>query len=214
MTRKITLCVAMLTMTSAVFAGDIVLDMRVDGFNNLFLTPGNSYDAVISLAAPSGSISSVRLMQLDDRFTFGATLNGYTWNIGDGTINDSLYFKEIYSDIPTVVRANYVGFNPIPGFILDLTTTPIEIGRYNFTFNGPTGAINVVGAPNDDAHRDEGLYFQTGFSSGVETYFIGKGNILPGGQSDAPGNLPLAVPEPTSLGLLALGVIAALRRRK
>lgn len=204
----------MLAMTSAAFAGDIVLDMRVDGFNNLALTPGNSYDAVMSLAAPQGtSIPSVRLMQLDDRFTSGATLNGYSWNIGAGSINDSLYFKEIYSDIPTVVRANYTGFSPVPGFILDLTDTPVEIGRYNFTFNGPTGAINVVGAPNDDAHRDEGLYFETGFNSTVETYFIAKGNIVPGGQSDAPGNLPLAVPEPTSLGLLALGVVAALRRR-
>ncbi|GMU36485.1 MAG: PEP-CTERM sorting domain-containing protein [Phycisphaerae bacterium] len=210
MIRKAIFGLAMLAMSSAVYAGDIILDMRVDGFDNNALFAGQNYDAVISLAAPQGtSISSVRLMQMDQEFSSGISNIGYAWNITG--IDDSLYFKEIYSDIPTVVRANYIGFDPIPGFILDLTDTPTEIGRYSFTFNSP-GELNLVGQPNDDGNRDHGLYFQTGFNNDLETYFIGKGNILPGGQSTSGGVLPLT-PEPASLALLGLGAFALLRRR-
>ncbi|MCC7292586.1 MAG: PEP-CTERM sorting domain-containing protein [Phycisphaerales bacterium] len=213
MFKKTILGLTMLAMSSAVYAGDIILDMHVIGTPNNALTSGQSYDAFIGLAAPQGTtIPSVRLMQMDDRFTSNIGLNSFTWNIGGGTIDDSLYFKEIYSDIPTVVRANYVGFDPIPGFILDLTDTPVAIGRYNFTFNGVAGALNVVGAPNDDGHRDEGLYFQTGFNNDLVTYNMLQGNILPGGESDTSGNLPLT-PEPASLSLLGLGALALLRRR-
>ncbi len=212
MFKKTILGLTMLAMSSAVY-GEVILDMHVIGTPNNALTSGASYDAFIGLAAPQGTtIPNVRLMQMDDRFTSNIGLNSFTWNIGGGSINDALYFKEIYTDIPTVVRANYVGFDPVPGFILDLTDTPVEIGRYNFTFNGVPGALNVVGPPNDDGHRDEGLYFQTGFNSDLVTYNMLQGNILPGGESDTSGNLPLT-PEPASLSLLGLGALALLRRR-
>jgi hypothetical protein len=211
MIKKAIFALAMLLTASAASA-DIVLDMTLaGGVDNTNLVSGQSYEAIMSLAAPSGTIESVRLMQFDHRETTGSSVDSFTWNIGGGTIDDSLYFKEVWTDIPTVARANYTGFDPIPGFILDLTTDPIEVGRYGITFQTP-GALDVTGPLNDDANRDEGLYFQTGFDSEVETYFIAKGNIIPGGQSSAPGVLPL-VPEPTSLGLLGLGALALLRRR-
>jgi len=212
MFKKSILGLALTLMTSAAFAGDIVLDMTLaGGQDNTTLVSGNAYNAVIGLAAPTGTtIPSVRLMQMDDRNTSGSTLTNFTWNIGGGSIDPSLYHQQVYSE-PNMVRANYTGLDPVPGFILDLTDTPTEIGNYDFTFNTP-GALNIVGLPNDDGHRDVGLYFQTGFDADVETYNILKGNILPSGQSDTAGNLPLT-PEPASLGLLGLGALALLRRR-
>jgi len=211
MFKKSILGLALILMTSATNA-DIVLDMTLaGGQDNTTLVSGNAYNAVMSMAAPPGtSIPSVRLMQFDDRFTSGSTINAFNWNIGGGSIDDSLYHKQVYSE-PNIVRANYTGLDPIPGFILDLTDTPTEVGNYDFTFNSP-GALNVVGLPNDDGSRDVGLYFQTGFDADVETYNMLKGNILPSGQSDTAGNLPLT-PEPASLGLLGLGALALLRRR-
>lgn len=193
-------------------AGDIVMDMRGDGVDTNALVPGQQFDVLIGLAAPAGTtIDHVRMMQFQETYTAGSSIDNFDWEITG--INDSLYFKEKYSDIPDVVRANYLQTTPIPGFILNLTDTPTVIGRYTMTFNEP-GKLDLVGLPNDDGHRDEGLYYQTGFASfgGVETYFVGKGNILPGGDSTSAGILPL-VPEPTTLGLLGIGALALLRRR-
>ncbi len=193
---------AVLACALSAHAG-IVVSLVGDGVDTNRLTPGQNFDVLVSLSAEQGeTIDHVRLMQLDHALTSGSSVDGYAWEIQG--IDDGLYFKEVFENpYPSVARANYIAFQPEPGFILNLTDEPSRIGRYNVTYSVP-GFLNLLGDPNPP-NGDSSIQFMSGFEGNVRTYSQREGNIIG-------GTLPL-VPEPATLAFVALGGLALLRRR-
>lgn len=186
--------------------GDIVVTLRGDGVDTNRLTPGQNFDVLVSLSAePGEAIDSIRRMQFDDRFTSGSTIEAFKWEIAGIDPDASMYFKEVFKPpFPDVVRANYIGVQPVPGFILNLTDQPNLVGRYNITFGEP-GFLDLRGNLNEP-NVDAGIRFQSGFGLEVVNYNYQIGNVIG-------GVLPL-IPEPATFGLLAVGALALLRRRR
>jgi len=196
------MAVALAALAAPAALGSVVVTLRGDGVDTNRLTPGQNFDVLVSLSAePGQAIDSIRRMQFDDRFTAGSAIESFQWEMAG--INDDMYFKEIFEPpFPDVVRANYMGIDPIPGRILNLTDQPNLVGRYNLTFSEP-GFLDLQGVANEP-NVDAGLRFQSGFGRDVVNYNLQIGNVIG-------GVLPL-VPEPATLGLLALGGLALLRR--
>ncbi len=194
---------AALCGTSVSHAG-ILVTLKGDGVDPNKLKPGQKFDILVALSAEQGEIDHIRLMQLDHILSSGSDVDMFAWEIAG--IDDTFYFKDGFPKDPnsTVARANYTLQNPEPGFILNLTEQPNRIGRYSLTFNEP-GFLNLLG-DRDPENPDWNIRFQSGFGQEVVIYSRKLGNI-------SGGVLALA-PEPGTLGLLVLGGLAIVGRRR
>jgi len=195
---------AVFCCAAAAHAG-IVVSLVGDGVDPNRLTPGQNFDILVSLAAEEGqTLDHVRTMQFDHVFTSGSSVDKFTWEI-HGINNDSRYFKEVWEQPhPTVARANYILLEPEPGFILNLTDEPTQVGRYNLTFSEP-GFLNLLG-PANPPNVDSSIYFLTGFGQDTQTFSQREGNVI--------GGILALTPEPATLTFIALGGLVLLRRRR
>jgi carboxypeptidase A4 len=105
------------------------------------LCPGEAFSVDIYLSSLNGDIDDVRLLQFDTSLTSAATVDGFTWDM-EALTDMSLYLLD---DEPDVVRAVYATGVGLPGFIVNLNSTPQKIGVVDLTFGGGSGELNLLG---------------------------------------------------------------------
>lgn len=149
-------------------------------------------------------VMAVRLLQFD--FALTDTQLG----VGEFEFDFSALDAEtLYEDfsVGTLVNRVYVAPIPAPGFILELDEGSHLIGRFEVTGPGAPGnyVIDLLNAQAADFNA--GALVQWGFDE-TKTAWSGDGSLTGGRAVVYDG-----IPEPATLLLVALGGVAAVRRR-
>jgi len=178
------------------------------------LEPGDKAEFSVHLTNLDGpNPIQVRLFQVDFSDTDAAlTVSDLDWRY-PGLISDALYAE--FKTLP-VVSTVYVSVGPIPGFILALATgAKVEV--LNFTVEvaddlDHDAVLDVINADAGDPNFGARLDFD--FVTPTTLTFPAGELVLGQLLEDTNGGAVVATPEPASLGLLALGALAGLRRRR
>jgi hypothetical protein len=137
------------------------------------LCPGESFSVDVYLSSENGDIDDVRLLQFDTSLTSGATVDGFTWDM-EALTDMSLYLLD---DEPEVVRAVYATDVGLPGFIVNLNSTPQKVAVVDLTFGGGSGEVNLLGPGGPPG--DFSVRFQADFTE-LNEYTATNGKVQGG----------------------------------
>jgi hypothetical protein len=137
------------------------------------LCPGESFSVDVYLSSENGDIDDVRLLQFDTSETAGATVDGFTWDM-EALADMSLYLLD---DEPEVVRAVYATDVGLPGFIVNLNSTPQKVATVDLTFGGGSGEVNLLGPGGPPG--DFSIRFQADFTE-LNEYTATNGKVQGG----------------------------------
>lgn len=203
--------IALIAGTSVANAADNLWFTAVSGGSAVTQGPGQA----LSLTATPGEVVTVQVNITSD----SGGLNG--WQLNLNSSGDAIFGGGL---------ALGTGYDSVGQNFGDIGASGGQFGRGSPTASGSTGAIYqftiTVGNQNVDVGGDfgfpQGIYKNNGLywygfvganpvSYGAANYTNGP-DVTPGW-----GNAPvihIAVPEPATLGLIGLGVVALIRRRK
>jgi subtilisin family serine protease len=137
------------------------------------LCPGESFSVDVYLSSENGDIDDVRLLQLDTSLTSGVTVDGFTWDM-EALTDMSLYLLD---DEPEIVRAVYATDVGLPGFIINLNSTPQKVATVDLTFGGGSGELNLLGPGGPPG--DFSVRFQADFNE-LNEYTATNGKVQGG----------------------------------
>lgn len=207
MKRAFALVLAVASIATAGSVVDITLSQANPGTNAATDT------VTIGLDNNGGTNIEIRLEQVDFSDSdpaLGAGANGFEWNFSS-LVGNFLYAQ---FDAGAVKSAVYTSLTPVPGFILNLPAgghldiATVTVVNPDPGQPGPGVTAYTLDVANADApDNNTGARIDFDFANPT-TLWAGDGS-LGGGV----GQVTFAVPEPTGLALLALGAVAALRRR-
>jgi hypothetical protein len=162
---------------------DVTLAPSVDP-SSLFI--GQTFSVDVSVATDGDPVPNIRLLQLDTSLTSGVQIDAINWdfvNLSDS----SLYFQFLAGNVQT---ATYISPAPVPGFVVDLTSTPQKVAQIDVTFLGD-GSLNLLGAANPP-NSNESIRFQSGFNM-ITEFAQEKSNVTGGTLDLTEGNVPLTI---------------------
>ena len=140
-------------------------------------------------------------------------LNGdFSFNFDD-LILDAFYYIGTEGSVYPVVNATYTATEPTDGFIIDVAG-PRLMGQISLTLPTQDGEY-LLDVMNSTVTGDDnlGAYVTFGFGGEGDDVTFWRSN----GEGDGlltGGALTFVVPEPATLSLLAIGALAAVRRRR
>jgi hypothetical protein len=137
------------------------------------LCPGESFTVDVYLSSENGDINDLRLMQFDTSETAGATVDGFTWDM-EALADMSLYLLD---DEPEIVRAVYATDVGLPGFIINLNSTPQKVATVDLTFGSGSGEVNLLGPGGPPG--DFSIRFQADFTE-LNEYTATNGKVQGG----------------------------------
>ena len=136
--------------------------------------PGQTFNVDVHLAAPTGDLQDVRLLQLDARLSSNLTVNSVTFDLPV----DGMFLYLTSTGTPGgVVQAAYTESYRVSGYIVDLDATPDLVAHYNVTYAGGNAELHLLGALGDPI--DVGARFRVGFDP-VLMISLDDGNLTGG----------------------------------
>lgn len=151
---------------------DVTLEASVDPND---VCPGQTFDVTLKLATTNGPEQDIRLLQFAAAMSSNLAVNSVTWDL---QLTSPALYNLSDIDENDVFAAAYVGTARVPGYIVDLDSTPQTVAQLNVTYlGGGTALLNVLG--DMALEPDFAVWLRSGFDPVVD--FLQSAGKVQGG---------------------------------